>query len=212
MAAADLAAAGAVLSTLRRDVAPTVADRVTRALQDLALAGAALQVDVAEASEVGPTGGDTVTFLFSAGGHEPLPLSRTASGGELSRVLLAIAAEVGELEVAPTMVFDEIDAGIGGEAGTAVGRALAGLAARRQVLCVTHLAQVACHADRHIGLRKGPRGATSATVLDGFERVVELSRMLSGSPDSERAQEHAAELLRSARGRRPRPTPKAATA
>jgi DNA repair protein RecN (Recombination protein N) len=148
--------------------------------------------------------GDDVAFLLAANPGSPrLPLAKVASGGELARAMLALRLVLlGDESGPPTLVFDEVDAGIGGAAANAVGRALAQLGAERQVLVVTHLAQVAACADVQVAVAKADDGATTtATVrlLDADERVVELSRMLSGSPESASAQEHAAELLEASR-------------
>jgi DNA repair protein RecN (Recombination protein N) len=121
-------------------------------------------------------------------------MAKVASGGELSRVMLACRSVLAALDDVPTLVFDEIDAGIGGEAGLAVGRRLARLATTHQVLVVTHLPQIACFADLHVGVRKRD-GAATARVLDGPDRVAELSRMLAGMEASEHALSHAEELL-----------------
>ena len=152
--------------------------------------------------------GDDVAFLLSANpGSPPLPLSKIASGGELARAMLALRLVLLERrdDSGPaTLVFDEVDAGIGGQAAVAVGRALALLGTSRQVFVVTHLPQVAAYADTQVAVSKSSRrGATSATaaVLDDEGRLIELSRMLSGSPDSSIAREHAAELLESSRRR-----------
>jgi DNA repair protein RecN (Recombination protein N) len=158
--------------------------------------------------------GEDVTFLLAANPGEPLlPLSKVASGGELARAMLALrlvllraAGGDDARPVAqngpPTLVFDEVDAGIGGEASVAVGRALANLGRRYQVLVVTHLAQVAAFADAQIAVSKVERAGRSVTLardVAGKERVVELSRMLSGQPDSRTGRLHAAELLEAAR-------------
>ena len=128
-------------------------------------------------------------------GMAPQPIAKAASGGELSRTMLALhqVLSVG----APTMVFDEVDAGVGGTAATAVGRALARLASGTQVLVVTHLPQVAAYADVQLSVSKSGDGLAVSTIrqLDSDDRVIELSRMLSGSPDSETARRHAEELL-----------------
>ena len=115
----------------------------------------------------------------------PLPGGRVASGGELSRSMLACRSVMADLDDVPTLVFDEVDAGIGGRAGLAVGRRLARLARTRQVLVVTHLPQIACFADRHIRVRKR-EGTATVSVLDPAERVAEISRMLSGLPHDRR--------------------------
>jgi DNA repair protein RecN (Recombination protein N) len=150
--------------------------------------------------------GDEVAFLLAANpGASQLPLAKVASGGELARAMLALRLVLlGTRDDTgpPTLVFDEVDAGIGGQAATAVGHALAQLAADRQVLVVTHLPQVAAFADTQIAVTKHDDGTTTtatALVLQDDTRVIEISRMLSGSPDSPTAREHAAELLELAR-------------
>jgi len=144
--------------------------------------------------------GDAVTFRFAANpGEELAPLARVASGGELARTMLALRLVI--TEAPPTLVFDEVDAGIGGEAALAVGRALARLGAPHQVLVVTHLAQVAAYADAQVAVdKREDRGRTLVTAasVDGEARAIELSRMLSGMPSSTTAREHAEELLAAA--------------
>ncbi len=195
--AAELAAASAALGRARRSAAPGLASAVEIRLRDLAMARARIEVTVGEDDP-----GDEVTFLLGANPGEPvLPLSKVASGGELARTMLALRLVL--TGAPPTMVFDEVDAGIGGEAARAVGRALAEVAAGHQVLVVTHLAQVAAFADRQLGVAKTVEdGRTVARVspLDGSDRVVELARMLSGQPDSAAARRHAEELLASVPG------------
>jgi DNA repair protein RecN (Recombination protein N) len=140
---------------------------------------------------------DQIGFLLGANPGEPLaPLASAASGGELARTMLAIRLAI--TDAPGVMVFDEVDAGVGGEAAIAVGSALAGLGAHGQVLVVTHLAQVAAQADHQIEVRKDEgsgRTRSEVTALVGEGRVVELSRMLSGHPDSASARQHARELL-----------------
>ena len=176
----------------RRRAAGSLASAVEARLQELALAGARLDIQVE-----GDDPGDNVMFLLAANAGLPLaPLAKAASGGELSRTMLAVRLVVGAS--APTLVFDEVDAGVGGAAARAVGLALATLAEDKQVLVVTHLPQVAAFADAQIGLVKETAGravAVRAAVLDGASRVAELSRMLSGLPASDTGQEHAEELL-----------------
>jgi DNA repair protein RecN (Recombination protein N) len=137
-------------------------------------------------------------MLVSANpGEAPKPVSKVASGGELARISLALSL-VTATDRHATMVFDEVDAGVGGEAARAVGKALADLSASTQVMLVTHLPQVAAFADRHYKVTKTTApGHTEARVehIEGEARVEELSRMLSGLPDSERAKHHARELL-----------------
>ena len=203
LAAAERDAA-AKIGEQRRAAAPRLAAAVTEHAKELALGSALVAVHVGSRDP-----GDEVEIRFSANpaATEPGPLGRVASGGELARVMLALRLV---LSAGPaTMVFDEVDAGVGGAAATAVGQALAGVAADRQVVVVTHLPQVAAWADQQVVLTKTDRGdavSITAELLTPETRVVELSRMLSGSPDSTSAQVHAAELLdatnRSARGSR----------
>jgi DNA repair protein RecN (Recombination protein N) len=149
---------------------------------------------------------DDVELLLAVNpGTPPLPLAKVASGGELARTMLALRLVL--TAAPPSLVFDEVDAGIGGEAAVAVGRSLARLAAAHQVLVVTHLPQVAAYADAQVRVAK--RSDEAATVshvslLDHPARVIELSRMLSGQPDSDAARTHAAELLETAAGERGR--------
>ena len=190
------ATAAAELSAIRREFAAPLADAVTKHLHDLAMPAAVFEVSV-EPTDEGDDGSDEVTFLLAPNRGEPLrPLAKAASGGELSRAMLALRVVLSEAP--PTLVFDEVDAGIGGEAGVAVGRALATLGGKHQVLCVTHLAQVAAFADAHVSVTKAEqRGRTIARaelVLDDA-RVAEVSRMLAGVGDSSHAHEHARELL-----------------
>jgi DNA repair protein RecN (Recombination protein N) len=145
---------------------------------------------------------DRVELLLSANpGHEPRPLGRAASGGELSRVMLALRVVLAGTDKTPTLVFDEVDAGVGGRTAAAVGRRLAQLARHHQVLVVTHLPQIAAFADRHFTVEKhAAEGVTRTEVqaLDDAGRVTELSRMLAGMEGSGLAQAHAEELLAAA--------------
>ncbi len=168
-----------------------------------------MRVSLEPQEDLGPLGRERAQLLFSGGpGQAPLPLSKVASGGELSRTMLACRSVMADLDDVPTLVFDEVDAGIGGRAGLAVGRRLARLARTRQVLVVTHLPQIACFADRHIRVRKR-EGTAAVSVLDQAERVAEISRMLSGLPESEAAATHAEELLAEAdRARAPDERPR----
>jgi DNA repair protein RecN (Recombination protein N) len=176
----------------RRAHAPELAAAVQARLADLALAKAIVAIEVGADDP-----GDDVSFQLAVNPGLPLaPLAKAASGGELARVMLALRLVVGAQ--VPTLVFDEVDAGVGGAAARAVGRSLAALAAERQVLVVTHLPQVAAFADAQIALTKGLDGATTvvrAEVLDQGARVRELARMLSGLEASESGQDHAEELL-----------------
>jgi DNA repair protein RecN (Recombination protein N) len=200
-AEARAVAAAARLHDARVEAAGALASAVEEGLQRLALPGARLEVEI-EPAEPTEDGADRVTLLLAANPGEPLhPLARVASGGELSRTLLALrVALAGRLGLAETgvFVFDEVDAGIGGEAGAAVGRELHALAAQAQVLCVTHLAQVAACAQTQIAVRKAEEGGRTiarAAEVDGDLRVSELSRMLAGVEGSAHARRHAEELL-----------------
>ncbi|MYG98078.1 MAG: AAA family ATPase [Acidimicrobiaceae bacterium] len=197
-----LAAAQARVRARRAEAAPRLAAAVEAHLAELAMAGARLAV------AVDGDAGEQVTFELAANpGHEPLPLSRVASGGELARAMLALRLVL--TAGPPTLVFDEVDAGIGGTAAQAVGRSLARLGSDHQVIVVTHLPQVAAHADSHVVVEKsvekhqvGGSAAVTLRALSGEDRLVELSRMLSGSPQSASARRHAEELLASSRPRR----------
>ena len=195
------AAAAAAVAAARRAAAPKLGKAVAKHLGALAMPRARIEVTV---DGGGPA--DEVTFLLGANAGEPaLPLAKVASGGELARTMLALRLVLSE---APdTLVFDEVDAGIGGEAALAVGRSLAELGDRHQVLVVTHLAQVAAFADAQIVVRKATKGGrtvAAAGAVTGDERVQELSRMLSGLADSGSANVHAGELLAAAAKRKRR--------
>ncbi len=200
-----LVTAASAVGEARRAAGPTLATAVEAHLADLALRGSTMRV------EVGDDPGDDLAILLSSNpGMPPLPLAKIASGGELARVMLALRLVMTRLDDdggPATLVFDEVDAGVGGETAVAVGRALAAVATRRQVLVVTHLPQVAAFADAQVAVAKAADGAaTVATArhVDGEARLVELSRMLSGTPDSIRARDHAAELLAAAAAERVR--------
>jgi DNA repair protein RecN (Recombination protein N) len=187
----------------RRAGAPGLAAAVEERLRALAMPHARLSIEVGDGPDDHP--GDDVRFLLAANPGSPsLPLSRVASGGELARAMLAlrlVLAGAGSEQGATTLVFDEVDAGIGGAAATAVGASLAELGANHQVLVVTHLAQVAANATRQLVVTKRVvDGATYATVdaVDGDDRVAEVARMLAGD-DSPIAREHARDLLAGAR-------------
>ena len=184
--------AEAEVATQRRRWAPELAGQIEATLRTLAMPSARFEVTVD-----GPGPADQVVFLLGANPGEPLqPLAKAASGGELARTMLAIRLAI--TDAAGVMVFDEVDAGVGGAAAEAVGAALAGLGRHGQVVVVTHLAQVAAQADHQIGVRKREgdgRTRSEVTVLDAEGRVTELSRMLSGRPGSASARRHARELL-----------------
>ncbi len=198
-----LAKAEAAVGRARRAAAPKLSKAIERRLRELAMPRARFEVSVGD-----DRAGDEITWLLGANPGEPaLPLRKVASGGELARTMLAVRLVLGHAATADevpaahdrrTLIFDEVDAGIGGEAAAAVGRALADLATRQQVLVVTHLPQVAAFADQQIAVIKDEvkgRTVAHAATLDVEGRVVELSRMLSGQPDSATARSHAEELL-----------------
>jgi DNA repair protein RecN (Recombination protein N) len=187
--------AAAAVAAARRQAAPGLGAAVGARLQELALPGARFDVAVG-----GDDPADDVEFLLGPNPGEPLlPLAKTASGGELARAMLAVRLVL--TEGPPTLVFDEVDAGVGGEAALAVGRSLAAVAEQHQVLVVTHLPQVAAFAHEQVAVvkeeRRGRTIASARPVRDG-ERVAELSRMLSGQPASAAARDHAEELLAAA--------------
>ena len=172
-----------------------LADALGEEIQDLGMPGAAIQVALGSLPEPGPSGAERVELRFRGGPGQPwLTFAKAASGGELSRVMLACRSVLADLDDVPTLVFDEVDAGIGGQAGLAVGRRLARLALTRQVVVVTHLPQIACFADRHVRVRKD-EGVAQLEVLEDRERIPELSRMLAGLEASEHGASHAEELL-----------------
>jgi DNA repair protein RecN (Recombination protein N) len=187
------------LSALRRDAAERLGTAVTAELGDLAMGSAAVLVEVTSRDELAASGRDVVQLLLQAyPGAEPRPIARGASGGELSRVMLALEVVLAGTDPVPTFVFDEVDAGIGGGAAIEVGKRLARLAATSQVIAVTHLAQVAAFANNHLKVLKGSDGGvTTSTVqrLAGDDRVAEMARLLSGLTTSESALAHAQELL-----------------
>ncbi|NLE71945.1 MAG: DNA repair protein RecN [Actinomycetales bacterium] len=200
---AELAGLAERITAGRAAAAERLAETVTAELAGLAMPNATFRVELRPADAPGPWGAEDVEMLLAAHAGAPLvPLGQGASGGELSRVMLAIEVALATAPGTsrpPTFVFDEVDAGVGGKAAVEVGRRLAELARGAQVLVVTHLAQVAAFADRHVVVAKsdadGVVTAADVRVVTGQERVAELARMLSGQEDSARALEHAAELL-----------------
>ncbi len=197
--ATQVGSLAADLTALRAAAAGRFAAEVTDELTDLAMPHAALSVVLSELDEPGPYGADDVEIRLAAHpGAPPLPLHKGASGGELSRVMLAIEVVFAGADPVPTFVFDEVDAGVGGRAAVEVGRRLARLARSSQVIAVTHLPQVAAFADNHLVVEKSDDGLVTASGvmrLDQPGRIRELSRMLAGLEDSEFGQAHAEELL-----------------
>ncbi|MCM3502812.1 DNA repair protein RecN [Microbacterium sp. P26] len=203
-AAAELDTAAAALTAAREDAALRLGSLVTEELHALALPDATLTVQVSPATPAAH-GRDEVSILLAPHpGADPRPVSRGASGGELSRVMLAIEVVIAGVDPVPTFVFDEVDAGIGGAAAIEVGRRLARLAESSQVIAVTHLAQVAAFAGNHLTVVKANDGSVTASSvrrLDGAEREAEMARLLSGLSDSDAALTHARELLETGRSR-----------
>jgi DNA repair protein RecN (Recombination protein N) len=191
------------ISEQRRKAARVLGRRMDETLRDLGLAGARVPIAVEDRDEPGPRGKDRVRFLFAPNrGEEPRPLDRIASGGELSRVMLAVKQALAKEDEALTYVFDEVDSGVGGGTAEVIGRMLKSTAAHRQVLVVTHLPQIAAFADHHISVTKETsKGRTTihVAVLTGAERGDEIARMLGGSSPSPEAAAHADEMLRRAR-------------
>jgi len=194
---------GAVaLTKLRRAGAKRLADAVDTILPDLGMPDGHLTVVLNPATTVGASGAEDVEFCVALNvGHEARALSRVASGGELSRVMLALKTILARLDRVPTLIFDEVDAGIGGRVGLQVGETMRRVASHHQVFAITHLPQIAARAHHHILVSKGARGGVTTadvTVMAGDARVKEVARMLGGDPESELSRAHARELLDSA--------------
>jgi DNA repair protein RecN (Recombination protein N) len=197
--------AAARLSDARRRLAPQVSGRIEEELRSLAMPHATFVIEVTPRGDgwdgLGPSGADEVEFVFGANpGVPPRPLRETASGGELSRAMLAIRGLVNLGDDVETLIFDEVDTGIGGVTAAALGERLRRLAERRQVLCITHLPQVAAFADRQFAIAKESdvgEGTTETVVrlVEGEERLAELCRMLGAPPDDGAARSHAESLL-----------------
>jgi DNA repair protein RecN (Recombination protein N) len=214
-----LAAAAAELTKVRTKAAKALAKAVTAELAGLAMSGAGFSIAVAplvargddsaplilpsgETVHAGHDGVDAVEFGFTPhSGSDVLPLAKSASGGELSRVMLALEVVLAASAEGTTMVFDEVDAGVGGRAAVQIGRRLARLARTHQVIVVTHLPQVAAYADVHLVVDSGEGRSKSSVVrrLDDDDRVAELARMLAGLGESDSGRAHARELLEAAR-------------
>ena len=204
--AAEVAELAGQLTALRTEAAERFAAEVTTELAALAMPHARVTVAVMPQQEFGPHGADDVELrLVAHPGAPPLPLAKGASGGELSRVMLAIEVVFAGADPVPTFVFDEVDAGVGGKAAVEIGRRLARLARLAQVIVVTHLPQVAAYADTHLVVQKADDGRVTrsgVTRLDDAGRVTELSRMLAGLEDSAFGRAHAGELLSAAAAER----------
>jgi DNA repair protein RecN (Recombination protein N) len=194
----DLAAR---LSAARAKAAPALAERVRAELESLAMEGAAFEVALEPREEVGPSGAERVEFLLAPNPGVPAaPIREAASGGELSRVMLALMTVAGAGE-SRTLVFDEVDAGVGGQTARAVGERLRALGEGRQVLCITHLPQIAALAGTHFRIEKslgGDPAVTRVEAIEGDGVVEELCRMLGAEGSDQAARRHAEELLAAA--------------
>ena len=190
---------GQTLSAMRSKAAATLARALVAELGDLAMSGASFEVALTDLEQPGPDGLERLEFMVSLNPGEPLmPLTRVASGGELSRLMLALRRIAPDAGLVPTIIFDEVDAGIGGAAATAVGRKLQSVSRSAQVLCVTHLPQVAAFADHHHRVTKHEvEGRTIAVMeqLSGDDRVKEMARMLGGAQVTGQTILHAKELI-----------------
>jgi DNA repair protein RecN (Recombination protein N) len=188
------------LTRKRSRAAARLAREVEETLPALGMPEGSFVVRLEPLAALGPGGAESVQFLVSLNpGFEPRPLSRIASGGELSRVMLALKSILAEVDRIPTLIFDEIDAGVGGVVAGSVAEKLRAVADHRQVLVITHLAQLASRAHAHLRVEKSLEGGlarTRITTLQGEERIREIARMLGGDPDSQKSREHARELLR----------------
>jgi DNA repair protein RecN (Recombination protein N) len=202
----ELAAAAAALSERRRAAATKLAAQVQKALRGLGMERAEFEVALEPLPEPGPRGIDRAELRLSTNpGEEVKALTRVASGGELSRTMLALKSVLARADRTPTLIFDEVDAGIGGRVASVVAQTLAAASDGRQVLCVTHLAPIAAVADRHLRVTKNIRaGRTRVTVepLDADARVEEVARMLGGATTTTAARQHARDLLGARRSKR----------
>ena len=198
----ELSSRAAALTKLRQKAAKKLATEVERLLPDLGLPGGKFQVQLEPGSEILASGAETVEFRVALNvGHDARSLAKTASGGELSRVMLALKTILARLDQVPTLVFDEVDAGIGGTIALKVGDSLRRLAEHHQVLVITHLAQVAARAHHHVVVAKGAKGGVSTadiSVVQRDDRVAEVARMLGGDAASKVSRAHARELLEAA--------------
>ncbi len=194
-----LEALAAKLSKSRSKAARALVAEVTAMFPDLGLSEGRFEIALRKRAAIGSTGAEEIEFLVTLNkGFDPLPLSRVASGGELSRVMLALKTILAKLDRTPTLIFDEIDAGIGGIVGQQVAERLKQVADHHQVFVITHLPQIAALADHHLLVTKESKGRKTATrvaELDGDDRVRDLARMLGGDPEREASLDHARALL-----------------
>lgn len=184
----DLDCKAATLGELRRKAAPTLSEKVTRNMRDLGLARASFQIEIRPLAEPSPHGMEEVEFLFAPNpGEPPKPLRAIASSGEISRVMLALKSALADEDAVALLVFDEIDANVGGEIAHSVGLKMASLGRSKQVLCISHLPQVASKADHHFVVSKqyvGDRTISDLTPVEGVQREEEVARMLGGKTES----------------------------
>ncbi|MDQ2930575.1 MAG: DNA repair protein RecN [Gemmatimonadota bacterium] len=198
----SLSAAAAELTALRSDAAARLASEVDAVLPELGMPDGHLDVHLRARTEIGAVGAEDIELRIALNrGHESRPLARVASGGELSRVMLALKTILARLDRVPTLVFDEVDAGIGGKIGLQVGDTMRRVAKHHQVLAITHLPQIAARAHHHIVVEKGARGGITTAdtrVVEGDARIIEVARLLGGDPESDVSLAHARELLTAA--------------
>lgn len=196
---AELQGAARQLSDLRREAGDRLSSAVNDLLPGLGMSDGSLFVNFKDLEEIGAAGAESVEFTVRLNvGHDARPLARVASGGESSRLMLALKRVLAEQDVVPTLVFDEVDQGIGGEVANQVGDALREVSARKQVLVITHLPQIAARATRHVCVAKKPEGGVATAdvrILSGEDRVKELARML-GSAEDPVVRRHASDLLK----------------
>lgn len=201
-AAARLGSAAARLTTMRKRAATAISKAVSAELPQLGMEAGRFIVELTPRADICPQGAEDVEFRVALNvGYDPRPLARVASGGELARVMLALKTVLAEVDHTATLVFDEVDAGIGGRVGLQVGDTMRRVAERHQVFAISHLPQIAARAHHHIVVAKGAReGVTTAdiSVLSAADRVAEIARMLGGDPESRASRAHARELLEAA--------------
>jgi DNA repair protein RecN (Recombination protein N) len=201
-AQAALLERASALTATRGAASEQLGRAVDEVLPDLGMPDGRFHAALVPLREIGPEGAESIEFRVSLNvGHEERPLARVASGGELSRVMLALKTILARLDRVPTLIFDEVDAGIGGRVGLQVGETMRRVASYHQVFAITHLPQIAARAHHHIQVSKGARGGVTTAdvaVLEGELRVAEIARMLGGDPESDVSRAHARELLESA--------------
>jgi DNA repair protein RecN (Recombination protein N) len=201
-AEARLHTAAGRLTALRKRAATAIGKAVTAELPELGMDSGKFMVALTQRADISPQGAESVEFRVTLNaGYDPRPLARVASGGELARVMLALKTVLAAVDHIPTLVFDEVDAGIGGRVGLQVGDTMRRVAEQHQVFAISHLPQIAARAHHHIVVAKGARdGVTTAdiSVLSAADRVAEIARMLGGDPESKASRAHARELLQAA--------------